>query len=114
MVFELAPDRTLTTLHAFGGGKDGTSPWGGLVADVKGNLYGTTLNGGAHGRGTVYKLAPDGKEAILHSFNCKTDGCSPEDTLILDSAGDLYGTASDLGPGSCKGQGCGTVFKVKD
>jgi uncharacterized repeat protein (TIGR03803 family) len=101
----------LTTLYAFKGQPDGNSPYGGLVADANGDLYGTTYYGGAGGLGSVFELARNTRgryrERVLYSFQGGSDGSSPTATLALKS-GELYGTAS-AGGGSC---GCGTVFKV--
>ena len=80
-------------------GKDGGNPYGGLIFDASGNLYGTTLAGGISGNGTVFQLVPDGSggwtEHVLHKFcserSCK-DGSTPYDNLIMDSLGNLYGT----------------------
>jgi uncharacterized repeat protein (TIGR03803 family) len=58
IVFELTPSGTENILHVFGGTPDGAFPWGGVVFDNTGNLYGTTLDGGANGYGTVFKMTP--------------------------------------------------------
>jgi uncharacterized repeat protein (TIGR03803 family) len=105
-------------LHSFVGGTDGYYPYGDLVFDEKGNLYGTTSLGGASDAGTVFKLAPnsDGTwtESVLYSFcslaNC-TDGVSPIAGMIFDRAGNLYGTASDGGGGRFGNAG-GVVFEL--
>lgn len=114
-VFELAPDGSETVLHAFLGGSDGAIPFAGLIADTAGNLYGTTFTGGGtgcgSGCGTVFKLAPDGTETILHSFAGGNDGTNPWSAVIIDKAGNLYGTTS-LGGTGCSGGGCGVVFRV--
>src|SRR2546428_121057 len=70
----------------------GYNPYTDLLQDSAGNLYGTTLHGGAFGGGTVYKLAPSGDFTVLHSFNWP-DGASPTAGVIQDSTGNLYGTA---------------------
>ncbi|HEY3778881.1 MAG TPA: choice-of-anchor tandem repeat GloVer-containing protein [Rhizomicrobium sp.] len=108
-VFKLAPDGAETVLHAFTGGKsDGALPDAGLIADSAGNLYGTTMFGGAYRDGTVFKLAPDGKVTVLHAFTDENgDGGEPEASLIQDKAGDLYGTTSSGGA-----RGFGTVYKL--
>jgi len=89
------------------GAGDGIAPSAGLIADSNGNLYGTTLAGGAAGEGTVFKIAPDRSETILHSFTGGADGYSPEGGVIRDAAGNLYGTTS-VGGSSNKG----TIFKI--
>jgi uncharacterized repeat protein (TIGR03803 family) len=58
IVFEMTPSGTETILHTFGGSPDGAFPWGGVVFDTSGNLYGTTFSGGANGVGTVFKMTP--------------------------------------------------------
>ena len=96
---------------------DGAFPRAGLIIDAAGNLYGTTLRGGsaglAAGRGVVFRLAPDGTETVLYSFcsqsNC-ADGSYPEAGLIMDGAGNLYGTT--VSGGSTSGTGQGVVFMV--
>ncbi len=96
--------------YSFGGGQDGITPSGSLVADQAGNLYGTTSAGGSNGGGTVFELSPSGAgwaETILHSFHGTTDGEDPYTGLIFDPAGNLYGTTSYGGPS----QG-GTVFEL--
>ena len=111
---------TETVLYNFcpggGGCSDGSYPWVGLIADAQGNLYGTTVGGGANNLGTVFELSPPGRgagpwtEAVLYSFcsqsNC-SDGAYPYAGLILDSQGNLYGTAADGGANND-----GTVFEL--
>jgi uncharacterized repeat protein (TIGR03803 family) len=89
-------------LHAFGTGKDGAGLWGSLALDSQGNVYGTTSGGGAYGHGTVFKLTLGSKgkwtETVLHSFpSFADDGGGPTDGLILDPAGNLYGTTEGGG-----------------
>jgi uncharacterized repeat protein (TIGR03803 family) len=110
-VFELAPDGIETVLYAFTGGSDGNDPYAGLIRDSAGNLYGTTAFGGARHYGTVFELAPDGTETVLHSFT-GSDGADPFAGLIKDKAGNLYGTTEEGGSTSCEGYGCGTVFEL--
>jgi uncharacterized repeat protein (TIGR03803 family) len=76
---------------------DGGGSFAGLIFDGAGNLYGTTESGGAHVYGTVFRLTPsaDGwKETLLHSFGFNKYGCCPQASLVMDSAGNLFGTAS--------------------
>ena len=112
-VFKLIPnpDGTWTekVLHRFAtGGLMGSNPVNGLAMDAAGNLYGTTLNG-AHGFGAVFKLTtnPDGTwtKSTLHAFSGHGDG-GHASWLILDSVGNLYGTAFD------GGAGYGVVFEI--
>ncbi|MBV9693174.1 MAG: hypothetical protein JO261_05695, partial [Alphaproteobacteria bacterium] len=105
------PDGSETVLHAFTGGADGYAPTGGVVADGAGNLYGNTLFGGAtacgEGCGTIYRIAPDGTETILHTFTGSADdGAYPLGTLLIDRKGNIYGTTSKGG----SAQDYGTVF----
>jgi uncharacterized repeat protein (TIGR03803 family) len=117
-VFELAPDGTETVLHAFAGGIDGCAPFGGLVRDGAGNLFGTTelsANGCSDvGCGTVFRIAADGTKTVLHTFGGNADGAEPLASLIMDDAGNLYGTTGFGGDPSCgyDAVGCGTVFKI--
>jgi uncharacterized repeat protein (TIGR03803 family) len=101
----------LTTLYTFKGTPDAGSPYGGLVADTAGNLYGTTYYGGANGLGAVFELARKGtkyRERVLYSFKGGSDGSLSTSTLIFASPTQLYGTTSG-GGGSCD---CGTIFSV--
>jgi uncharacterized repeat protein (TIGR03803 family) len=101
----------LKPLYAFKDLPDGALPYGGLIFDRSGNLYGTTYYAGTHGVGTVYKLTRrDGSwtESVLYSFKGAPDGSSPISTLVRDAAGNLYGTTSDGG----KGGGYGIIFKL--
>src|SRR5215472_14558104 len=95
-------------LHTFSG-TDGAGPYAGLIRDQAGNLYGTTAGGGAFGEGTVFKLDSTRQETVLHDFTGGTDGAAPYAGLTIDSAGVLYGTASEGGMSGCEPIGCGTV-----
>jgi uncharacterized repeat protein (TIGR03803 family) len=101
-----------TTLYTFKGYPDAALPYGGLVSDNKGNLYGTTYYAGENGLGTVYKISNvqgTWTETVLYSFKGGLDGDSPISTMVADGAGNLYGTTSDGGSPSCS---CGTIFKM--
>ena len=107
-VFEITLGGTLTTLYTFCPQNictTGADPVAGLVEAIDGNLYGSTIAGGANGYGTVFKITPSGKLTNLHSFDF-TDGESPLAALI-QANGNLYGTADGGGP-----NGLGTVFKI--
>jgi len=116
VVFELAPSPAgewkFKTIYAFSGSPDAGFPFGGLIADKFGNLYGTTYFGGTNGFGAVYKLQRNGSawsEEVLYSFQGGTDGDSPLSTLLFDAVGNLYGTTSLDGDPECA---CGTIFKL--
>ena len=105
-------------LYSFKGGDDGKYPtYPGLVFDKAGNLYGMTFDGGKYGLGTVFELKPnkDGSwtETVIHTFAGNLDGADPFSGLVIDSAGNLYGTTYfGGGLGSCSDGGCGTVFRL--
>jgi len=108
VVFKLAPDGTETVLHAFAGqpGSDGAYPVAALISDRHGNFYGTTQHGGTSDNGTVFELAKNGTETVLHDF-AGSDGQYPVAGLLRDGSGNLYGTTKQGGA-----HGSGTVFKV--
>ncbi|MFZ0770025.1 MAG: choice-of-anchor tandem repeat GloVer-containing protein [Candidatus Sulfotelmatobacter sp.] len=120
-VFELSPASggkwTETTIHSFTSGRDGANPVGAtLVFNASGNLYGTTPSGGIGCNrnlcGVVYKLSPQRsgtwKETIVHTFESAGDGSEPGAGLLLDSAGNLYGTTYHGG----SRYGYGTVYEI--
>jgi uncharacterized repeat protein (TIGR03803 family) len=113
-VFMLTTAGTETILHSFTGSpKDGDEPSGGLLRDEKGNLFGTTVNGGRFGYGNVFKLNPEGTETMLTSFGeGGSDAEYPSSGVVRDSAGNLYGTTQYGGQMGCSGAGCGTVFEL--
>jgi len=89
-VFRITRDGTLTTLHIFDNLENGFVPYAGLVQANGGDFYGTTAGGGTYQYGTVFKMAPDGTFATLHSF-AKTDG-APLGNVIEGDDGKFYGT----------------------
>jgi uncharacterized repeat protein (TIGR03803 family) len=129
-VFQLKPSTggrwTEKILHSFNkNGMDGVGPFGGVTLDSQGNLYGTTLEGGASNScsdggyycGTVFKLTPTGSggwaASILHSFaNNGHDGYYPYSSLVFDGSGNLYGTTSTGGAASNDAYGGGIVFEL--
>lgn len=110
-VFRLSSLGVEKVLWSFTGGLDGWAPYGGLVLDAKGNVYGTTAFGGASVRGVVFEVTPAGSERVIYSFSGGSDGAAPVSALVHDSKGNLYGTASQGGNPACS-MGCGTVFEV--
>jgi len=111
-VYQLTPSNgswTESILYSFTGGEDGSEPKSGVILDRAGNLYGTTLYGGAGARGTVFQLTHSDSgwtEHVLHSF--ASSGSGPYGGLIFDQAGNLYGTTQT----EDMGQGNGTVFML--
>jgi uncharacterized repeat protein (TIGR03803 family) len=120
-VFELRPAATFcrailcywneTVLHTFTGTPDGADLFfENLAFDPAGNIYGTTWQGGAYDYGTVFELSPSGgvwTESIPHNFGSGTDGQSPFAGVVLDSAGNVYGTTAAGGTGDM-----GTVYQL--
>jgi uncharacterized repeat protein (TIGR03803 family) len=118
-VFEVSPPSgrqrqwTEKVLWNLGAKGDGTFPRSGLLADAKGNLYGTAQGGGTNLGGVVFELVPPRRrqtqwtENLLWSFGAGTDGVSPQDRLIVDQLGNLYGTTFFGGT-----QSLGTAFKL--
>lgn len=106
-----------TVLYSFNSSTTGAGPYGNLVFDGAGNLFGANTWGGGSGCygtgcGTIFELVPQPgggwQEITIHNFNdSTTDGENPYGTLILDSAGNLYGTARYGGANSC-----GIVFQL--
>jgi uncharacterized repeat protein (TIGR03803 family) len=124
VAFKLTPAKKgkwkFTSIYRFLGARqnDGQTPNGDLVFDAFGNLYGTTGRGGTAGGGTAFELSPQPSglwsETVLHSFGTGSDGLSPVAGVILDQAGNLYGTTfqgGDYSSKSCTG-GCGIVFQL--
>jgi uncharacterized repeat protein (TIGR03803 family) len=95
---------------------DGQYPYGGLIMDGSGKLFGTTIIGGANGAGTAFELTPNAAgskftEKVLYSFCAKADcvdGVGPQAGLMMDGAGNLFGTTSSGGAHS----NSGTAFKL--
>jgi uncharacterized repeat protein (TIGR03803 family) len=113
-VFQLTPSGntwTETIIHNFTDNPDGAKPYGGLVVDNSGNLFGTTSDGGAFTRGVVFELSyvvgVGWQETILYNFNPSNDGGNPFAGLLLDNAGNFYGSTTTGGPA-----GGGTVFEL--
>jgi uncharacterized repeat protein (TIGR03803 family) len=106
-IFKIDVTGNETILYNFTGGPDGGEPFGGVVADKGGNLYGSTYFGGMLNFGTVFKVDSYGNETVLHSFTGAPDGKSPTGGLVLDQGGNLYGTTSAGGTSDL-----GTVFKI--
>ena len=128
VVYELSPPKqeggawTEKVLYSFRGGSDGADPFGNLVFDRAGNLYGAASGGGDSacfdGCGTIFELSPpqtqggQWNEKVLYTFKGSTDSQSPNGSLIFDGVGAIYGTT--LGYQSCGPQvkDCGVVFKL--
>jgi uncharacterized repeat protein (TIGR03803 family) len=113
-VFELVRNNlayTFRLVYSFTGKADGGRPFGGLVLDSSGNLFGAAAVGGDSGDGTIFELVPSGSSFTfqrLYSFTGAPDGLGPLAGLAIDGSGDLYGVASRGGP-----SGTGTVFALR-
>jgi uncharacterized repeat protein (TIGR03803 family) len=130
VVYKLSPQGVYSQLYSFcskDNCHDGAGPFGGVIRDQAGNLYGTTVGGGSGkgckdkyivGCGTIFRLSPDGTETVLYSFCSQAscaDGGYPQGSLLLDGAGNLFGTASIGGGSNCAdpgGPGCGVIFEL--
>jgi uncharacterized repeat protein (TIGR03803 family) len=118
-IYRRSPDGNVSVVYSFAGGADGGLPSGAMALDAQGNLYGTAATGGdpdcgvANGCGVVFKLSPDGTQTVLHAFS-GVEGASPQNGVILDGHGNLYGTAQGGGDMSCDDSipGCGVAFKL--
>jgi uncharacterized repeat protein (TIGR03803 family) len=108
----MAPAQTLTVLHTFTGGEDGYEPYAGVTLDQQGRIYGTTIQGGSHGDGVVFRLVREGEGwslSPIYSFGSqKDDGVNPVSRVVFGPGGLLYGTTSAGGAG-----GWGTVFSLQ-
>jgi len=109
VVYKLNKKGVITVLHSFAGGMaDGCEPFGTPAMDTDGNLYGTTYLCGSSNDGIVWKVSKNRTETVLHNFSgYPTDGQYPLSGVILDTAGNLYGTTSEGGT-----FGPGTVYKL--
>jgi hypothetical protein len=114
---------TKNDLLQFDGGEFGENPMAGLAIDTAGNLYGTTTRGGSancfggFGCGTAFEVSPNGEGGwnaqVLYAFRGGSDEQNSEGVLLLDAAGNLYGTTNQGGSSGCEfGFGCGTVFRL--
>ena len=121
VIFKVDTSGNETILYSFTGGSDGGNPYGPLIMDTAGNLYGVAsfgkLSNGDPGFGVIFKLAPSGKETVIYTFTGGSDGLGPTG-LVMDSAGNFYGTTAGGGnlndciPPGGLGDGCGVVFKL--
>jgi hypothetical protein len=113
LVYELSPSGpgwTLNALYNFQAGEDGAYPYAGLIFDAAGNLYGATRNEGSGRGGTVFQLSPsEGSWSLttLYGFSQGSGYWGPYSTLVMDAAGNLYGTTYSDGA-----YGWGSVFKL--
>ena len=121
LVATSAGAQTFAVLHNFTGGNDGATPVGSLTLDAAGDLYGTTIAGGAKGLGTVFRLAHSGGNWQFYVFyafnglNNLSDGISPYAGVVIGPDGLLYGTTHSGGDGNgcMEWHGCGTVFGLR-
>ena len=102
-IFRLDPNGRFKVLHEFND-LDGGNPFGPLVPDAKGNLYGVARAGGdltcpdpdvpGDGCGTIFRITPNGKLTVLHTFRGGMDGATPQPGLVFNAAGDLFGATA--------------------
>jgi uncharacterized repeat protein (TIGR03803 family) len=122
-VYELIPSKKgkwkEKVLYSFKGKADSANPWGGVVLDAAGNIYGTTTfpDNACHCAGTVFELVATAgkgpyKEKVLWDFTRSSGGYNPLGSLLLDSAGNLYGTAEYGGADAYGGPDSGVIFEV--
>jgi uncharacterized repeat protein (TIGR03803 family) len=106
---------SVQVIYSFAGGTDGLYADTDVVMDPSGNLYGTTVQGGDHASGTVWQLHPNGdgswSHSVLYSFTGGADGAEPYKGVTLDASGNLYGTATSGGGGTCD-SGCGVAYML--
>jgi uncharacterized repeat protein (TIGR03803 family) len=118
-IFKFDTSGKFHVLYSFTGGADGAWPYGPLLEDAAGNLYGVALYGGdlscpqkpTRGCGTIFKLDKSEKLTVLYTFTGKADGAGPQPGLVTDKAGNFYG-AAELGGNSNCDLGCGTLYKL--
>jgi uncharacterized repeat protein (TIGR03803 family) len=112
-VFELSPSGNKvkeTILYSFTADNDPINPAAGVTLDAKGNIFGTASLGGANGLGAVYELTPSASgwtETILHNFQGDSDGANPVGGVVIDKAGNVFGTTFDGGI-----NGGGTIYEL--
>ncbi len=115
-IFEIPSGGSESVLYSFGasGPADGSVPAGSLSMDSAGNLYGATQYGGANGTGTIFELTTAGTEVILHSFGAagSGDGDGPNGDLLINAAGDIFGTTASGGSSRLSASGGGEVFEI--
>ena len=128
-VYKIDRSGNHTVLHTFTGGADGYAPFGSLLRDWQGNLYGVTSSGGdesssfcsttvenlggALGCGTVFKINRDGRFSTIHTFEGKDGGPFPDGWLASDFTGNKYGITGNGGGGvSGTNLSDGTIFKI--
>jgi uncharacterized repeat protein (TIGR03803 family) len=113
VVFELTTNGVFAPLYSFTNGQDGAFPTGGLTLGTDGNLYGTTLTGGANDSGVLFKITPQGMLTALHSLLGITEGNRPMGGLTQGTNGNFYGTAYQGGNANPSyGSPVGTIFEM--
>ena len=108
MIVQTVEAQSFGVIYNFTGGSDGGNPLAGFIQDSAGNMYGTTSSGGSAGNGVVFKVTQAGQETVLYNFQgWPTDGANPYAGLLMDSAGNLYGTTNSGGI-----HDLGAIFKL--
>jgi uncharacterized repeat protein (TIGR03803 family) len=95
--FKITPAGSETVLYSFGASGDGQTAYGNLVLAADGNFYGTSMLGGTHSQGTIFRITPTGEESVLWSFGGAGDGQQPFGGLVTGTDGHFYGTTDGGG-----------------
>lgn len=111
VVYRLGTGGQLRVLYAFTGGNDGFGPGNPVVFDTKGNIYGTTPDGGLHKKGVVYQLSFHTNhwvETVIHAFTGFADGAVGSlGPLLVDASGNIFGVTEIGG-----NHQAGTAYKI--
>lgn len=112
VVFKLDASGNYSILHTFEGGSDGSRPTSAPVVTADGTVYGTTVAGGGHDAGTLYRITPQGEYSVAHTFGgtvgIENYPATPFGGVVLGKNGNLYGTTTHGGPGNY-----GTIYELK-
>jgi uncharacterized repeat protein (TIGR03803 family) len=102
-IYRLAPDGQFSIVHYFSGKPGHETYPSGLVLAANGLIYGTTRRQFVHEAGTIFSIQPDsGQFQTLHRFDCRTEGCGPDGTLVAGPDEAIYGVG-DAGGRQDKG-----------
>ena len=107
-----ASAKGLKVLHSFAGPpSDGSYPYNNVTFDKSGDILGASDLGGSANSGTIFKIARDGTETVLHSFDGGSGGSDPNGGVTIDPSGNIFGTTTFGGGQSCR-NGCGVLYEL--